>query len=77
MTAKPAVPLLSAVLNKLARREQYLALEESNRRYDVGVRYGLLTAQMALALAGRDRQEVLAQLLELLAVRAMEATATA
>jgi UTP--glucose-1-phosphate uridylyltransferase len=64
---------LSAVLNQLARREQYLALEESNRRYDVGVRYGLLTAQMALALAGRDRQDVLAQLLELLAVRAMEA----
>ena len=36
---------------------RYLALEESNRRYDVGVRYGLLTAQMALALAGRDRQD--------------------
>jgi UTP--glucose-1-phosphate uridylyltransferase len=64
---------LSAVLDKLAKREQYLALEESNRRYDVGVRYGLLTAQMALALAGRDRQDVLAQMLELLAVRAMEA----
>ena len=63
---------LSAVLDKLARREQYLALEETSRRYDVGVRYGLLTAQMALALAGRDRQDVLAQLLELLAVRAME-----
>ncbi len=63
---------LSAVLDQLARREQYLALEESNRRYDVGVRYGLLTAQMALALAGRDRQDVLAQLLELLAVRALE-----
>ena len=36
---------------------RYLALEESNRRYDAGVRYGLLTAQMALALAGRDRQD--------------------
>ena len=65
---------LSAVLDKLARREQYLALEEQHRRYDVGVRYGLLTAQMALALAGRDRQEVLAQLLELLAARATEAS---
>jgi UTP--glucose-1-phosphate uridylyltransferase len=64
---------LSAVLDRLAKREQYLALEESNRRYDVGVRYGLLTAQLALALAGRDRQDVLAQLLELLAMRAMEA----
>lgn len=63
---------LSGVLNQLARREQYLALEESNRRYDVGVRYGLLTAQMALALTGRDREQVLANLLELLATRAME-----
>jgi UTP--glucose-1-phosphate uridylyltransferase len=63
---------LSGVLDGLAKREQYLALEETNRRYDVGVRYGLLTAQIALALAGRDRQEVLALLLELLAVRAME-----
>src|SRR5581483_6516968 len=64
---------LSSVLDQLAKREQYLALEENNRRYDVGVRYGLLTAQMALALAGRDRQDVLAHLLELLAVRSMEA----
>jgi UTP--glucose-1-phosphate uridylyltransferase len=63
---------LSTVLDTLARREQYLALEESSRRYDVGVRYGLLTAQLALALAGRDRQEVLAQMLELLALRALE-----
>jgi UTP--glucose-1-phosphate uridylyltransferase len=63
---------LSMVLDKLAKREQYLALEETNRRYDVGVRYGLLTAQLALALAGRDRQDVLAQLVELLAVRALE-----
>jgi UTP--glucose-1-phosphate uridylyltransferase len=63
---------LSAVLDQLAKREQYLALEETSRRYDVGVRYGLLTAQMALALAGRDRQDVLSQLLELLVVRAME-----
>jgi len=63
---------LSGVMNQLARREQYLALEESNRRYDVGVRYGLLTAQMALALTGRDREQVLANLVELLATRAME-----
>lgn len=63
---------LSGALDQLARREQYLALEESNRRYDVGGRYGLLTAQMALALTGRDRERVLASLLELLATRAME-----
>jgi len=35
--------------------------------------YGLLTAQMALALAGRDRAEVLSRLLELLALRETDA----
>ena len=38
-------------------------------RYDVGVKYGLLSAQLALALSGQDREQVLAQLVELLAVR--------
>ena len=54
---------------ELAKREQYLALEEQDWRYDVGVRYGLLTAQLALALNGHDRDEVLSKLLELLALR--------
>jgi UTP--glucose-1-phosphate uridylyltransferase len=60
---------LSAALAGLARREQYLAVEEQDRRYDIGARYGLLVAQMALALNGCDRAEVLAQLVELLATR--------
>ncbi len=60
---------LSEALAELAAREQYLALEESDRRYDIGARYGLLTAQLALALSGQDRDEVLAQLVELLAQR--------
>jgi UTP--glucose-1-phosphate uridylyltransferase len=64
---------LSAALAELARREQYLALERANRRYDIGVRYGLLTAQLALALSGRDRDEVLSQLVELLAMRELPA----
>jgi UTP--glucose-1-phosphate uridylyltransferase len=64
---------LSAALAELAKREQYLALERSNHRYDVGLRYGLLHAQMALALSGRDRDEVLSQLVELLAMREMTA----
>jgi UTP--glucose-1-phosphate uridylyltransferase len=37
------------------------------RRYDIGVQYGLLTAQLALALNGKDRDEVLTLLIELLA----------
>jgi UTP--glucose-1-phosphate uridylyltransferase len=60
---------LSGALAELARQEQYLALEDTGRRYDLGARYGLLTAQLALALNGRDRDEVLTHLLELLAER--------
>ncbi len=60
---------LSRVLAELARREQYLAVENTGRRYNMGSRYGLLTSQLALALSGRDRAEVLAQLVELLADR--------
>jgi UTP--glucose-1-phosphate uridylyltransferase len=64
---------LSSALAELARREQYLALEASDRRYDIGARYGLLNAQLALALNGRDREKVLADLLALLAARELAA----
>jgi UTP--glucose-1-phosphate uridylyltransferase len=60
---------LAPALDLLATRERYLALANLGRRYDVGTKYGLLTAQMALALDGADREEVLAQLVELLALR--------
>jgi len=60
---------LSSALDELAQHEQYLALEQHDWRYDVGVKYGLLTAQLALALSGDDREEVLARLLEVLALR--------
>jgi UTP--glucose-1-phosphate uridylyltransferase len=60
---------LSAALAELARSEQYLAVEQEGRRYDLGARYGVLVAQMALALSGRDRAEILAQMIELLADR--------
>jgi UTP--glucose-1-phosphate uridylyltransferase len=66
---------LSAALAELARHEQYLAVEDAGRRYDLGARYGLLTAQLALALNGQDRGQVLAQLLELLADREMAGAA--
>jgi UTP--glucose-1-phosphate uridylyltransferase len=59
---------LSSALARLARRERYLAAELQGRRYDIGAQYGLLTAQLALALDGRDRDEVLSGLIELLAV---------
>ena len=60
---------LTAALSKLAKREQYLACELHGHRYDIGVKYGLLTAQLALALDGQDRDEVLSGLVELLARR--------
>jgi UTP--glucose-1-phosphate uridylyltransferase len=60
---------LSAALARLPGHERYLACELKGRRYDIGVKYGLLTAQLALALAGQDRDEVLTNLVELLAAR--------
>ncbi len=59
--------LLSHALGEVARREQVLAWEDDGRRYDLGARYGLLNAQLALAIQGQDRALVLSQLLELLA----------
>jgi UTP--glucose-1-phosphate uridylyltransferase len=61
---------LTTALARLARRERYLACELQGRRYDIGVKYGLLMAQMALALDGGERDEVLSGLVELLARRA-------
>jgi UTP--glucose-1-phosphate uridylyltransferase len=61
---------LSAALAELSRREKYLALEIEGVRYNIGVKYGILAAQLALAMAGKDREDVLAQLVELLAVKA-------
>ncbi|HOT92093.1 MAG TPA: UTP--glucose-1-phosphate uridylyltransferase [Anaerolineae bacterium] len=66
---------LSEALAVLATREKYLALEERALRYDVGVKYGLLIAQLALALAGNDREDILTRLVELLATRELRRSA--
>lgn len=60
---------LSRALAELARRERYLAFEIPGRRHNMGVKFGLLTSQLALGLAGEDREEVLATLVDLLASR--------
>lgn len=60
---------LAPALNALAERERYLAYDLPGRRYNLGVKFGLLNAQLALGLAGSDREEVLAQLIENLAAR--------
>lgn len=58
---------LSPALALLAERERYLAYEVDGSRYNLGTTYGLFTAQLALALAGVDRDEVLSLLVEQLA----------
>ena len=73
LRASPEEATLSGALGELAAREQYLALEQKSRRYDVGAKYGLFQAQLALALDGQDRDKVLAQLLELVALHQAEA----
>jgi UTP--glucose-1-phosphate uridylyltransferase len=55
---------LTTALNELARREKYLALETKGCRYNLGVKFGVVESQIALALAGVDRQRMLAGLLE-------------
>ncbi len=60
---------LTSALTCLAEKERYLAAELQGRRYDIGVKYGLLFAQLALSLAGKDRDEVLSQLVRLLAMK--------
>lgn len=56
--------LLTPALNELAAGEKYLALEVNGRRYDIGQKFGLMRAQLALGAAGVDRDEVLASVLE-------------
>lgn len=63
------LPAISNALDELARREKYLALEMDDYRFNVGVRYGLLNAQLALALTGKDRDEVITMLMEMLLLR--------
>ena len=66
---------LSAALARLAGQERYLAYEMPGQRYDLGSRYGLFTAQFALAMSGKDREEVLTHILEVLAVQKSHAQA--
>jgi len=62
---------LTEALNELAQKEQYLALEKNDWRFDMGTRYGLLKAQLALALSGNDRDQLMSELLEFFAMKNM------
>ena len=65
--AENAAQSLSTALQTLARHERYLAAILPGRRFDIGSKYGLLQAQLALGLRGPDRDELLTMMLELTA----------
>lgn len=62
-------PSLSCALAILADREQYLAMIHKGQRFDVGVKYGLFSAQLALAVNGRDRDKVLTEIVQVISSR--------
>jgi len=55
---------LTTALNALARREKYLAIETRGSRFNLGIKYGVVEAQIALAIAGVDREQILAVLVD-------------
>lgn len=67
--AKEHKPTLSDALARLPSRGKFLATELKGTRCNLGVKYGLLKAQLAIGLSGRDRDEILTELVDLLAVR--------
>jgi UTP--glucose-1-phosphate uridylyltransferase len=60
---------LSPMLAELAKREKYLACELAGNRYEIAAKYGLFNAQLALAMEGNDRNEILSTILDSLATR--------
>jgi len=58
---------LTPALQELALQDKYLALEMKGSRYDLGKKFGMLQAQIALGLAGEAHNETLTTMVELLA----------
>jgi UTP--glucose-1-phosphate uridylyltransferase len=75
LLSKPAAKAitLSDAISTLAARERFLAQEVRGTRFNIGIKFGLLYAQLALALDSADREDVLANLVELLAGRPRQA----
>ena len=53
---------LTTALNRLISHEAYYALETQGIRHNLGVKYGVVEAQIALALAGEGRERMLGML---------------
>lgn len=66
-SANGTKPTLSDAVEVLRTRHSYSAYEVQGTRYNLGIRYGLLVAQLAIGLSGRDRDHILTEMLELLA----------
>jgi len=64
-----ARPSLTDALARLLGNERWFACEVAARRFNLGETYGLLAAQLSLGLAGKDKEEVLTLLVDLLAAR--------
>ena len=60
---------LSSSLNQLAQSERYLAMKIDGSRYDISFKYGLLLSQLAFSLTGDDRDYILTELVNLLAMK--------
>ncbi len=58
---------LSPALNECVNLGKYLAVQLDGRRFDLEQRYGLLKAQIAIGLSGSHRDELLTEMVELLA----------
>lgn len=58
---------LTPALQILAERQAYLAMEVKGRRFDLSETHGVLQAELALGLAGQQKEELLATLLRLVA----------
>ncbi|MFK8113297.1 MAG: sugar phosphate nucleotidyltransferase [Rubripirellula sp.] len=63
-------PTLSDAARLLPSHGKYLAYELKGSRYNLGIKYGLLKAQLAIGLSGRDRDQILTEIVDLLAHRA-------
>jgi UTP--glucose-1-phosphate uridylyltransferase len=67
---KSKPPTLSDAARLLPSLGKYLAYELKGKRYNLGIKYGLLKAQLAIGLSGRDRDQILTEIVDLLADRA-------
>ncbi|QDT01643.1 UTP--glucose-1-phosphate uridylyltransferase [Rubripirellula lacrimiformis] len=62
-------PSLSDAASLMPSRGRYLAYEIHGSRYNLGVKYGLLKAQLAIGLSGIDREQILTEMVDLLSHR--------